>query len=95
MKARPICVIYIPDNLSLGRGGISSTANEIMRVLNGWDDEINESLRDKKLDEYIWFSFRKPDITTPEFKVFYSKDFTEIQYQELKKLVMDSLKQQP
>jgi hypothetical protein len=95
MKAKPICVIYIPESFSIGMRNCSSAANELMTALNGWGDEIDKSLRDKKLDEYIWFSFVKPDISTPEFKVFYEKDFTEIQYQELKQLIEDSLKQQP
>jgi hypothetical protein len=92
MKAKPICVIYLPseNELSISAGGKILYPSDLMNILNGWGDGYEV---DKKLDEYIWFSFWKPDITTPEFKVFYSKDFTEIQYQELKQLVEDSLKQ--
>ena len=38
-------------------------------------------------------SFSKEDITSPELKVYHPKDFTEIQYDELKKLLEGKLEQ--
>lgn len=90
--AKPICVIYLPSELSLSAGGKIITPNDLMSILNGWDDEV---LQDRKhfWSDYLWFSFYKHEIDAPEFKVFHEKDFTEIQYEELKKLVLDSINQ--
>ena len=63
-----------------------------MRFLNG-DTESNSSnyKPSDKFTDYHWFCFYKQGIEEPEFKVFHEKDFTEIQFEELKKLVTESL----
>lgn len=90
--AKPICVIYFPENLA------KSDSNEwifdYMRFLNG-EKNINSKNKFEYSDyftQYYWFCFHKEGINEPEFKVFYEKDFTEIQYKELKEIIENSLK---
>lgn len=83
MTARPIVVVKIPMNWSVGRDG---------RRIN-WSDcneftKINEELK----PDYHWFFILNESITEMEFQVFYEKDFTPIQHEELKKLITDSIK---
>ena len=92
---KPICVIYFPTEYSSMGGMISNWIYEYMAFLNGEPMEQYEFGAAERFKDYCWFCFYKDGITEPEFKVFYSKDFTEIQYAELKQLVEDSLKQQP
>lgn len=37
----------------------------------------------KAIPDYHWLCFPKEDIETPELQVFFEKDFTQIQYDEL------------
>jgi len=98
--AKPIVVIYLPDNFVIGNGR-SDAPMELMRALNGnfGEKELNSRIQYSDYwQQYYWFCFTKYDILEPEFKVFYPKDFTEIQYEELKKMVEDginSLKNNP
>lgn len=82
MKVKPICVVYIPDNIS--DAGIKS----------GWSlcNELMEAWNNSKPD-YHWFCLIDYNAERIEFKVFHEKDFTPIQYEELKKLIEDSLPQ--
>jgi len=89
MKVQPICVIYFPNDFSFGQGGLLVRPLELTNELNGW----NEGAKGESLGNYLWFCFFKESITEPEFKVFYQKDFTEIQYKELRQLVENSIKQ--
>jgi len=82
---KPICVIYFPELFTLN--GLNNPL-ELATVLNGWDSK-RES-RPEFLD-YLWFCFTKEDITAPEFQVFHPKDFTDIQLEELKSLVLNSI----
>lgn len=79
---KPIVVIYWPENEG-------SNADKVMSILNGWDD--NESAGDY-WKEYYWFCFPKRNICEPEFQVFHEKDFTDIQFEELKKMVTEAIK---
>jgi len=88
--AKPICVIYLPDELALSGGGKIINPSDLMNLLNGWGDKDKYRHTDYWQD-YLWFSFYKDGITEPEFKVFHEKDFTEIQYEELKQLVLNSI----
>jgi len=93
--AKPIAIIYFPD------GFISERLNhswiyDYMSFLNGEDrDDAKVKWGNNKgyFSQHYWFCFYKMDIAEPEFKVFHEKDFTEIQYEELKQLITESLKQ--
>ena len=85
---KPICVIYIPDDLDLGNGRVIAPS-ELMRILNGWDKEKYRT--DDYWADYLWFSFFKSDIDAPEFQVFNGENLTEIQYEELKQLILNSI----
>lgn len=86
--AKPICVIYFPYSCFISH----STIYEIGAFLNG--DDLNGKLKkETKFTDYHWFVFYKSGITEPEFRVFYEKDFDEIKFEELKKLVLESVNQ--
>ena len=87
-QAKPICVIYFPDQFYMGRN--QNWIYEYMRYLNGEQSDGSFNWGDRKdyWSDYYWFCFYKQDIDAPEFKVFHPKDFTPIQYQELKDLIM-------
>lgn len=78
-QPKPISVVYIPSDL---RNGKEFT----------WEDARRfTSYFEKKMPDYYWFVIPKYDAETIEFKVFYSKDFTEIQYAQLKKIIEDAI----
>lgn len=90
--AKPIAVIYFPENFQ--SAGNSNWIYEYMRYLNGElpiDGEINFGDNGKYWTDYYWFCFPKRDILEPQLEVFHEKDFTEIQYEELKALIADSI----
>jgi len=94
IKPKPIVVIYFPDRF-VSASHDRNWIYEYMRALNGESDtEAKWSLKKEYCENYFWFCFYKDDINEPEFKVFYEKDFTEIKYQELKQLVLDSIKKE-
>jgi hypothetical protein len=91
--AKPIAIIYFPDNFTVA-GGRQNWIYEYMAYLNGeerGDNKIQWGERKDYWKDYYWFCFYDYDITKPEIKVFYEKDFTEIQYNELKELITQSL----
>lgn len=88
--AKPICVIYFPYTF-VGGGTKTEWIYEYMRFLNGDVDKNDRYVNSDQFKDYHWFCFYKSDIDEPEFKVFHEKDFTEIQFEELKKLVIESL----
>lgn len=88
-QVKPICVIYLPDNFDLSDGR-DMASNRLMSILNGWDEKVVMDRRNY-WEGYLWFCFPKLNIDAPEFQVFHPKDFTEIQYQELKDMVMKEL----
>lgn len=57
--------------------------------------ELNQILRERMPDYHVFvipnYYIGEP-IDQMEFNVFYEKDFTEIQYAELRKLIEDSIK---
>lgn len=92
-ELKPIVVIYFPDNFYIGNGEHAPTL--MMKALNGGFGG-NEKLSDKikytdYWNQYYWFCFEKHDIDAPEFQVFHPKDFTDIQFEELKKMVSDAI----
>lgn len=80
MTAKPIAVIYLPSDVRADGEKIT------------WKDCANTQ---KKLDEdkpdYYWFVLLKNDTSDVEFKVFYEKEFTEIQYAELKNIIEQAI----
>jgi hypothetical protein len=91
MEAKPICVIYLPEHWSFGNMDRDG-ASELMKALNGgFGNDDNRVQYTDYWKEYYWFCFTKYDIEAPEFKVFHAKDFTEIQFNELKDLIMADL----
>jgi hypothetical protein len=86
--SKPICVIYFPFNY---RDGISNESwiYDYARFLNGISD--SKFQQNDYFKDYYWFCFYKYEIEEPEFKVFYEKDFNEIKYEELKKLIIENL----
>lgn len=88
--AKPIAIIYFPDNMGSPE---KNWIYQYMAFLNGEKTEHGISFGEKKdyWKDYYWFCFYDYDIDKPEIKVFYEKDFTDIQYNELKKLITQSL----
>lgn len=88
---KPICVIYFPHDFPAN--GRKSWIYEYMRYLNGeqTDGSIKWDGRKEYWNEYYWFCFYKEEITEPELQVIHEKDFTEMQFQELKELVLSSI----
>lgn len=83
--AKPICVIKVNMEADFGNG---QKAN--LRTLRDAFDE--------KLNGYhvfvlpLKFNYEEPQELFV-FQVFYEKDFTEIQYEELKKIITDAINQ--
>ena len=78
---KPICVTYIPIEFSLASG----------RTLS-WSDCYEMGLGfEKKMPEYYHLVFLNSEIENVDIKVFYEKDFTQIQYEELKELIKKSI----
>lgn len=77
--AKPICVIKVDDSVTT----ISSLR------------EVNQVLQEKMPDYHV-FALPQTDREKEgfEFQVFYDKDFTETNYEQLKGLINSSLKEQ-
>ena len=80
-EAKPICIMRLPDTLMApGRRHIDYSVCF----------EIQTDLQKEKPD-YYWFVIIDYEIKSIKFEVFYAKDFTEIQFEELKKIIEDSI----
>jgi hypothetical protein len=83
MTAKPICVIKV----DLGRLSPKPDVSDFL-------PEFGKACIDKMPDYHV-FVIPQDDFEDShdvlEFQVFYEKDFTELQYQELKKIIEDSL----
>ena len=96
IEAKPIVVIYLPENFTIGAGGMRNAPMELMEALNGnygWQVPSNKTKYNDYWKDYYWFCFSKSDIDAPEFKVFYEKDFTPIQFEELKQMITNATEQ--
>ena len=80
--AKPICVVRLSNEISSG----NKPYEDII-------DDTREELEKRMVDYHVFVipSFDMEDIVN--FEVFYEKDFTPIQYEELRKLITDSLKE--
>lgn len=77
--AKPICIIKYQDELSFRNGEIASIA------------EVNDLFVDK-FNDYHVFCFPQNSMDDIfAFQVFHEKDFSEIQYQELRDLISAEL----
>lgn len=88
IDVQPICVMYFPRYYSF-RGDRLVDPLHLMKELNGWGD-IHRDAKDP-IRGYIWWCFFKENITEPELKVFHPKNFTKVQYEELKQLVLTEI----
>ena len=79
-EAKPICVMRLPETTAIGRQPIDYSVCF----------EIQTGLQEEKPD-YYWFVVIDYEIKSLKFEVFYAKDFTEIQFEELKKIIEDSI----
>ncbi len=78
--AKPICVIKVNMDADLGGG----------QRVNLW--KIREYMLKELMDYHVFVLPNMEDESDIfEFQVFYEKDFTEIQYEELRKLITDSI----
>jgi hypothetical protein len=93
-NAKPIVMMYIPPDSFFHSSGEDSRTI-LMRQLNG---NYGQPLQEAGITypdywkDYYWLVFTKDDIDEPELQVFYDKDFTPINFEELKKFIEDSLK---
>jgi hypothetical protein len=71
--AKPIVIIKVDDHVQ--KGGVNISASELMDMFG------------KMMPDYHVLSFPAPIDDIFEVQVFYEKDFTEIQYAELKELI--------
>lgn len=93
--AKPIVVIYLPDNFNIGNQQ-QNAPMLLMEALNGNFGEANSNkiTYNDYWKEYYWFCFTDYKIETPRFEVFYDKDFTETNFEELKQTVLDAIEKQ-
>lgn len=82
---KPIAVLYLPTDEYLGP---YNKTGYLMSAFNGCHHEI--TMPDAFYD-YLWFVFVNEELNTPDLKVFHEKDFTEIQYSELKAMLEEEL----
>lgn len=87
--AKPICIIYFPEKYSASIK--KDWIYDYMKFLNAEKVENASWRYSEYFTEYYWFCFYKHDIDVPEFQVFHEKDFTDIQYQELKEMITRNL----
>lgn len=88
--AKPIAILYIPETFRVSRGGKeANAAMELMELLNdGYGSPKADRTTRGFWNDYYWFVFSDPQIDAPRLEVFHEKDFTEIQFNELKELVL-------
>ena len=81
MTAKPIAVVYLPMDLGSGKN-------------TTWGDcHVLRDQFEKEKPDYYWLVLLDPEAIKVEIKVFYEKDFTPIQYEELKSLITNAIKQ--
>lgn len=91
--AKPIVVLYIPrDGYFSSYHSHEEPSAELMRIFNAnfGEESSNRTFPAYWLD-YYWLVFPKDEITEPELQVFFEKDFTPIKFEELKKIIEDTL----
>ena len=85
--AKPICIVKIDPKADLGFGGRRPNIHE-----------IEYGLQERMKDYYVyvlWASDNDEKKDPVQFQVFHEKDFTDIQYAELKKIIEDAMPKKP
>ena len=85
---KPIAVLYIPNNVSESTGEQLRTW-ELAASFNG-EDNTRYRVNKELYKDYLWFCFPTDD-NDFTMEVFHPKDFTEIQYNELKQLITNEI----
>jgi hypothetical protein len=96
MSTKPIVVIYLPENFLFGDDR-KNAPMKLMEALNGNFGEKPPNNHVQYSDywkDYYWFSFYDYEIEAPRFEVFYEKNFTPIQFEELKTLINNAIEAQ-
>jgi hypothetical protein len=88
-EIKPIAIIYFPDQFYEGQH--RNWIYEYAASLNGDNMEGRFKLS-TDYTQYLWFCFYKSDIDNPDLIVHHPKDFTPIQFKELKDMVMEEIK---
>lgn len=74
---KPIALVYMPLEFPMNDGRRTT-----------WEDCRSQGkFLAKEMPDYFWIVALHPEIKTIELKVFHPKDFTEIQYKELKEML--------
>ena len=92
---KPICVMYFPVDFSFKKSGKIDDLVDLMVQFNGWPSEKYKQMdsTNDAFGGYMYWCFHKDGITEPEIQVFHPKNFTKIQYEELKELLLNKLKE--
>lgn len=81
MEAKPICIIrYNHKRLVLAKDVNQTT--QMVDVNNLFED---------RFPDYLTFAYPEDIDELFTFQVFYEKDFTEIQYEELKQMITNAI----
>jgi len=83
--AKPIVVLYLP---CADLFGPSLLPSELMAIFN---DSHGEIKMPPMFYDYLWFVFVNGELIAPELKVFHEKDYTEMQYEELNKILQEGI----
>jgi hypothetical protein len=82
---KPIVVLYLPDNDYFGP---ETSPMDLMAVFNYDGGRIKMP---PMFYDYLWFVFVNREIVAPELKVFHEKDYTQIQYDDLRKMLEEGI----
>jgi hypothetical protein len=85
-SVKPICVIKVDMETDFGNGqkaNLNILRELFAKMLNDYHVFVIPAIHNYEIGTELF-----------TFQVFYEKDFTEIQYEELKQLITDSIKQQ-
>lgn len=84
-ERKPIVVLYIPVADFFGSNLLPS---DLMAAFNGHHASITMP---DAFNGYLWFVFVDQELRTPDMKVFHEKDYTEVQYDELKVILQEGI----
>lgn len=84
-ERKPIAVLYIPEADFFSTDMPPST---LMAAFNNNHDKI---LMPEAFYDYLWFVFVDRELRTPDLRVFHEKDYTEMQYEELRVMLKEGI----
>lgn len=73
--AKPISLFYYPDEMFNGVTDKKVSAVDVMQMMN------------KAMPDYYWLCFPNHNLKFPKLQVFFEKDMTEIEYDDLVDLI--------